>query len=256
MGVRVDGGLVLLAGHGLPDGRPLDGEAADGAQAARVDGQGEGDEGVQVVDVEEAGGVGEVGGLGVDGAAGAQEGERAVAQRAGEGGVGVWVEHAAVGVAVAGCCCSRSPASRGDRAAESVAVEGGGGVLAAHMADLALELDQVDGLVAKDVLVDDQADLCGQFAEEQRGALRVDGTSVRVHWFGWGQRWQVDRGSADLAFLDEITDCLLPSSSGRVVVPDGIGITNQPSVEVPHVYRTKKRCTFLPEKEERHCKGK
>lgn len=164
VGVRVDGGLVLLAGHGLPDGRPLDGEAADGAQAVRVDGLGEGDEGVQVVDVEDRGGVGKVGGLGVDGAASAQEGEGAVAQRVGEGRVRMRVEHA-VGVAVVGRC-SRSPASRGDWAAESVAVEGGAGVLAAHMADLVLELDQVDGLVTKDAVVDDQADFCGQFAEE------------------------------------------------------------------------------------------
>ncbi|KAF7172005.1 hypothetical protein CNMCM5623_004251 [Aspergillus felis] len=83
--------------------------------------------------------------------------------------------------------CSRSPASRGDRAAKSMAVEGGEGVPAAHMADLAVQLDQVDGLVAKDVL----------------------GPLV----------WKVSKivsrpGSTDLAFLDEITDYLLPSSSG------------------------------------------
>lgn len=180
VGVRVDGGLVLLAGHGLPDGCPLDGEATDGAQAVRVDGLGEGHEGVQIVDIEDQGGVGKVGSLGVDGTAGAQEGERAVAQHVGEGGVGVRVEPA-VGMAVMGPC-SRSPASWGNRATESVTIEGGGGMLAAHMADLALELNQMNCLVAKDVVVDDQADLCGQFAEERRGRLGVDGTIVRVHW--------------------------------------------------------------------------
>jgi hypothetical protein len=69
VGVRVNGGLLLLSGHGLPDGHPLDGEPLDRAETAWTNGQRKGDEGVEVVYIEDGIKVEDVGCFGVDGAA-------------------------------------------------------------------------------------------------------------------------------------------------------------------------------------------
>lgn len=115
--VRIDRGFVLLAGHGLPDGHPLDGEALDRAETLRADDQREGDEGVEVVYVEDRVGVKGVGGFSVYGATYAQQCHRGVAQGHWKGGVRVRVQHAVAVVIL------DPPAGWGNRAAAAVAVE-------------------------------------------------------------------------------------------------------------------------------------
>lgn len=127
---------MLLARHGLPDGHPLDGEAFDGLETLGADGEGEGDEGVEIVDVEDRVCIRDVGRLGVDRAAGTEQGERGVAEHLREQGVGVRVQDS---IGVAGdSTIGDPPAGRGNGAAMAVALEGRGGVLAPDMADLAL----------------------------------------------------------------------------------------------------------------------
>lgn len=70
MGVRVDGRPVLLSSHWLPDWHPLHGEALDSTKALGADTRGEGNEGVQVIDIKNEIGVGDVSRLSVDGATG------------------------------------------------------------------------------------------------------------------------------------------------------------------------------------------
>lgn len=60
----------------------------------------------------------------------------------------------------------------------------------------------------------------------------MEGASVRIDW-GYILILQDHRG-ADLAFLDQVADGLLPSSTGGVVVEDGVGVAEEPGVEVAH----------------------
>lgn len=40
----------------------------------------------------------------------------------------------------------------------------------------------------------------------------------------------------DLSLVDQISDGILPPSAGGIVVPDGVGVSDDPGVEVAHVY--------------------
>lgn len=82
---------MLLTGHGLPDGHPLDGETLDGLETVGADGQRKGNEGVQVIDVEDGVGEWDVGGLGIDGATGAEQRQGGITEHVGEGGMGMRV---------------------------------------------------------------------------------------------------------------------------------------------------------------------
>lgn len=105
-----------------------------------------------------------------------------------------------------------TPAGGSDGAAMAVAFKGGGRVLATDVADLALELDQMHGLVAEDVVVDHETDFSGEFGEEHAVGLgshwprvRVDGLDRRV---GGGQ--EVNGRGTDLAIVDQIAHGFLP----------------------------------------------
>lgn len=41
---------------------------------------------------------------------------------------------------------------------------------------------------------------------------------------------------ADLSLVNQISDGILPASAGGIVVPDGVGVSDDPGIEVAHVY--------------------
>lgn len=47
---------------------------------------------------------------------------------------------------------------------------------------------------------------------------------------GCGCGWR----RADRPVVDEVSDCVFPTVAGGIVVPDGVGISHQPGVEVAH----------------------
>lgn len=225
---------MFFARHRLPDRHPLDGEALDGLETFGTDGQGKGNESVQVIDVEDRIFERDVGGLCVDGATGTEKRQGGIAEHVGERSMGMGIEYA-IGVA-RDLAITDTPAGRSDRTAMAVAFEGGGRVVTTDMADLALELDEMHGLVAEDVVVNHETDLGRQFGEEHAVGLgshwpgvSVDGLDRRV---GGGE--EVNGRSTDLAILDEIAHRFLPSAAGGIVVPYRVRVTEQPGIEVTH----------------------
>jgi hypothetical protein len=110
-------------------------------------------------------------------------------------------------------------------------------MFAPDVADFALQLDQMNGLIPKGIVVDHVTDLGGQFVEEQAVGLACHRPGIWVDWLGVGGgaiERDVDGGGTDLALLDQITDSLLPSSSGGIVMEYGIGIPKQPGIEMTH----------------------
>lgn len=51
----------------------------------------------------------------------------------------------------------------------------------------------------------------------------------------------VERWSTDLAIVNEIADGIFPALAGCVVMEDGVGITNDPGVEVAHDWNRRVR---------------
>jgi len=220
--VRVDGRPVLLSSHWLPDGHPLNRETLDRTKALGADAEREGNERVQVIDIKDKLGVGDVSRLSIDGATGPQERKRRIAQHLWEKLVRVWVEHA---VAVAGhAAVIHTPSCGRHGAAMPVALNGGRGVLAANVSNLALELNKVDGLISKNIVVYDQTDFRGELLQEEAIGLRRHRTRERVHGLPVSRGGRVDLRGADSTVLDHLTDGLLPSSAGGVVVPDGVWV--------------------------------
>lgn len=212
----------------------------------RVHGEREGDKGVQVVDVKGDIVVGDISSLGVDSTTGTQKRQGGIAQRLGQGGVGMRIKQRLSMSLIASIM--GAPASGGNGATGTVGEDGRRLVLAAHVADFALELDQVDGLVAKDVIVDDQANFGWQFAQERALGLGGNGAGVWVdrgssrgtvlvavgHDDAVQVQVQVNGWRADLTVEDHLADGFLPATAGRVVVPDGVGVAKQPGIEMSH----------------------
>lgn len=145
----------------------------------------------------------------------------------------VWVEHA---VAVAGhTAVIDTPSCGRHRAAVPVAVNRRGRMLASNVSNLALELNEMNGLVTKDIVVYDQTDLGRELLQEEAIGLRRHRTGERIHGLpvSWGCR--VDLRGTDLAVLDHLTDGFLPSSAGGVVMPDGVWVAEKPGVEMAHL---------------------
>ena len=94
-------------------------------------------------------------------------------------------------------------------------------MLTTDMADLALELDEMHSLIAEDVVVNHETNLSREFLEERAVRLGSHWTSIRVDWFdiGVGGGKKINRGSTDLAFVDQIAYCLLPSPPSGIVMP-------------------------------------
>lgn len=74
----------------------------------------------------------------------------------------------------------------------------------------------MDGLVAKDVVIDHEPNLGREFLEEQAVGLRGHWAGIGVDWLGRGvcRGKKIDWRGTDLAIVNQIADSLLPSSAG------------------------------------------
>lgn len=137
-----------------------------------------------------------------------------------------------------------APSSHGLGTALAVFVQRGG-VRAADVVDFVADLDEVDGCVCyrvigggsgvggvvEDVGVDHEADFGGQKLKEGAGWL-----GGAVCWCCCWYGIIVGRGgrTAYLTRLDQFADGFWPSFAGGIVVEDGIGVAEDPGVEVAH----------------------
>lgn len=182
----------------------------------------------------------------------------------GEGRVRVWVEGAVCIVGFCwrcpfgrvcggggddgfGDCGGRgAPSGHGLGTALSVFVEWGG-MCASDVVDFVADLDEVDGCVCssgvigagtgvggvvEDVGVDHEADFWGQTLEE--AACWLGGAVCCCGWYdvvaGCGCRWR----TAYLTRLNQFANGFWPSFACGIVVEDGVGVAEDPGVEVAH----------------------